>query len=81
TALYYQVVQCYSPHIIAEQLFGHTHYDEFALYYHSNVKNTDSAVLTTLIGPSITPYTDLNPGSWSVFDPETYVADMSKAAT
>jgi sphingomyelin phosphodiesterase len=26
--LYYQAIQSYSPHVIAEKFFGHTHYDE-----------------------------------------------------
>ncbi|CAO3568458.1 unnamed protein product [Mortierella alpina] len=90
SALYYQVVQRYSPHVIAEQFFGHTHYDEFALYYGPGAKSTQNAISTAWIGPSVTPYTDINPGfrvykvdtqSWNVFDSETYVADLSQAAT
>ncbi|KAF9085424.1 hypothetical protein BGX23_009673 [Mortierella sp. AD031] len=89
SSLYYQVVQRYSPHVIAEQFFGHTHYDEFALYYGPGAKNTQNAISTAWIGPSVTPYTDINPGfriykvdtkSWNVFDSETYVADMNQAA-
>ncbi|KAF9917474.1 hypothetical protein BX616_000874, partial [Lobosporangium transversale] len=89
SALYYQVVQRYSPHVIAEQFFGHTHYDEFALYYGPGAKNTHNAISTGWIGPSVTPYTDLNPGfrvykvdskSWNVFDSQTYIADLDQAA-
>ncbi|KAF9171778.1 hypothetical protein BGX21_006795 [Mortierella sp. AD011] len=90
SALYYQVVQRYSPHVIAEQFFGHTHRDEFALYYSSSSKNAQNAIATGWIGPSVTPFTDLNPGfriykvdtkSWNVFDSQTYIADLDKAAT
>ncbi|KAG0355265.1 Metallo-dependent phosphatase-like protein [Gamsiella multidivaricata] len=90
SALYYQVVQRYSPHVIAEQFFGHTHYDEFALYYGPGAKSTQNAISTAWIGPSVTPYTDLNPGfrvykvdtkSWNVFDAQTYVADLNQAAS
>ncbi|KAG0042518.1 hypothetical protein BGZ83_000362 [Gryganskiella cystojenkinii] len=90
SALYYQVVQRYSPHVIAEQFFGHTHYDEFALYYGPGAKSSQNAIATAWIGPSVTPYTDLNPGyrvykvdskSWNVFDSQTYVADLSQAAS
>ncbi|KAF9934771.1 hypothetical protein FBU30_000065 [Linnemannia zychae] len=90
SALYYQVVQRYSPHVIAEQFFGHTHYDEFALFYDSATKNAASAISTAWIGPSVTPYTGLNPGfriykvdtgNWNVYDAETYVADLSQAKT
>ncbi|KAG0380984.1 hypothetical protein BGX24_001693 [Mortierella sp. AD032] len=90
SALYYQVVQRYSPHVIAEQFFGHTHYDEFALFYNSATKNAQSAVSTAWIGPSVTPYTDLNPGfriykvdtgSWNVYDAETYISNLDQAKT
>ncbi|GJJ79057.1 sphingomyelin phosphodiesterase [Entomortierella parvispora] len=90
SALYYQVVQRYSPHVIAEQFFGHTHYDEFALYYGPGAQSSQNALATAWIGPSVTPYTDLNPGfriykvdngSWNVFESETYTADLSQAAT
>ncbi|KAI7820917.1 Metallo-dependent phosphatase-like protein [Gamsiella multidivaricata] len=90
SALYYQAVQRYSPHVIAEQFFGHTHYDEFALYYGPGAKNTQNAIATGWIGPSVTPYTDLNPGfrvykvdtkSWNVFDAQTYIADLNQAAS
>ncbi|KAK3815473.1 MAG: Metallo-dependent phosphatase-like protein [Benniella sp.] len=89
SALYYQVIQRYSPHVIAEQFFGHTHYDEFALYYGPGAKSTQSAISTGWIGPSVAPYTNINPGfriykvdtkSWNVFDSETYIADLEKAA-
>ncbi|KAF9317855.1 hypothetical protein BG003_000251 [Podila horticola] len=90
SALYYQVVQRYSPHVIAEQFFGHTHYDEFALYYGPGAKSAQNAIATAWIGPSVTPYTNLNPGfrvykvdtkSWNVFDSLTYIADLNQAAS
>ncbi|KAF9584348.1 hypothetical protein BGW38_006781 [Lunasporangiospora selenospora] len=88
SAQYYQVIQRYSPHVIAEQFYGHSHYDEFALFYSSSSKNAQSALSTAWIGPSVTPYTDINPGfrvykvdtkSWNVFDSETYIADLNQA--
>ncbi|KAF9153209.1 hypothetical protein BG015_003858 [Linnemannia schmuckeri] len=90
STFYYQVVQRYSPHVIAEQFFGHTHYDEFALFYSSSVKNAASAISTAWIGPSVTPYTELNPefriykvdtGNWNIYDAETYVADLNQAVS
>ncbi|KAG0098132.1 hypothetical protein BGZ93_001055 [Podila epicladia] len=90
SALYYQVVQRYSPHVIAEQFFGHTHYDEFALYYGPGAKSAQNALATAWIGPSVTPYTNLNPGfrvykvdtkSWNIFDSLTYIADLNQAAS
>ncbi|KAG0005914.1 hypothetical protein BGZ79_000608 [Entomortierella chlamydospora] len=90
SALYYQVVARYSPHVIAEQFFGHSHYDEFALYYDSDEKTDQSAIATAWIGPSVTPYVDLNPGfriykvddgSWNIFESFTYIANLSLAST
>ncbi|KAF8932260.1 Metallo-dependent phosphatase-like protein [Dissophora ornata] len=89
SALYYQVVQRYSPHVIAEQFFGHSHMDEFALFYNSTTKNSQTVVSTSWIGPSVTPFTNLNPGfrvykvdtgNWNVYDSLTYVADLSQAS-
>ncbi|KAG0276653.1 hypothetical protein BGZ95_007245 [Linnemannia exigua] len=90
SSLYRQVVQRYSPHVIAEQFFGHSHYDEFSLTYGPGAKSAQNAVSTAWIGPSVTPYTDLNPAfrvykvdtkSWNVFDSLTYVADLDKSAS
>ncbi|KAF9144248.1 hypothetical protein BGX30_013426 [Mortierella sp. GBA39] len=88
--LYYQAVQRYSPHVIAEQFFGHSHFDEFALTYGPGAKTAQNAIATSWIGPSTTTYTNLNPGfrtykvdtkSWNIFDSQTYVADMNLAST
>ncbi|KAF9543678.1 hypothetical protein EC957_000533 [Mortierella hygrophila] len=91
--LYYQVVLRYSPHVIAEQFFGHSHVDDFAIYYeHGNeagVKNARTAVGMGWTGPSVTPYKNLNPGfrmykidtsSWNVFESVTYIANLDQAA-
>ncbi|KAG0024444.1 hypothetical protein BGZ81_007716 [Podila clonocystis] len=85
---YNEVIQRYSPHVVAEQFFGHKHYDDFALYYGPDgVKSAANAIATAWIGPSVTTLTNLNPGfrvykvdtkSWNVFDSLTYVADISK---
>ncbi|KAF9345547.1 hypothetical protein BGX26_003012, partial [Mortierella sp. AD094] len=62
----------------------------FALYYGPGAKNTQNAISTAWIGPSVTPYTNLNPGfrvykvdtkSWNIFDSQTYVANLDQAAT
>ncbi|KAG0220411.1 hypothetical protein BGX33_000086 [Mortierella sp. NVP41] len=97
--LYYQVVQRYSPHVIAEQFFGHSHLDEFALYYGTSPKTSgavpldktaQNAISTAWTGPSVAPFTTINPGfrvykvdtkSWNVFESLTYIADLDQAAT
>lgn len=40
--------------------FGHTHFDEFELFY--DTEDLGRAVGVAYIGPSVTPYYDLNPG-------------------
>ncbi|KAK3837370.1 MAG: Metallo-dependent phosphatase-like protein [Linnemannia gamsii] len=94
--LYHQIVLRYSPHVIAEQFFGHSHRDEFAIYYggkedgnEAGVKNARTAMATAWTGPSVTPYRNVNPGfrmykvdtgSWNVFDSITYIANLDQAA-
>ncbi|KAF9167264.1 hypothetical protein DFQ26_005223 [Actinomortierella ambigua] len=87
---YHQVIQRYSPHVVAEQFFGHTHNDEFELFYNSNTKNAANAISTAWIGPSASPFTDLNPGfrlykvdtkTWNVYDSSTYIANLQNAAS
>ncbi|KAG0348717.1 hypothetical protein BG004_004431 [Podila humilis] len=87
---YNEVIQRYSPHVIAEQFFGHKHYDDFSLYYRSGEDRTaNTAISTAYVGPSVTPLNGLNPGfrvykvdtkSWNVFDSLTYIANLTKAA-
>jgi hypothetical protein len=37
TNLFYQIIERYSPHVIANVFFGHTHEDQFMIYYANNV--------------------------------------------
>ena len=79
TNLFYQIVTRYS-HTIAAMFFGHTHEDEFAVYYHNTNGNsssvsrkTEDAVAISFISPSITPLTNMNPGIRVLeVDSETY---------
>lgn len=45
---------------ITAQFFGHTHYDEYELFY--DTQDLGRANNIAFIGPSVTPYYDLNPG-------------------
>lgn len=45
---------------ITAQFFGHTHFDEFELFY--DTQNLGRPVGIAYVGPSVTPYYDLNPG-------------------
>jgi hypothetical protein len=64
TDLFYQIIDCYSPHVIANIFFGHTHEDQIMVYYANNGtdRSAGNALITGWIGPSVTPLNDLNPG-------------------
>ena len=86
--LFYQIVDRYSPHVIANIFFGHTHEDEFMIYYSNNgtSQTTPNALATAWIGPSVTPLTNLNSGyrmyvvdtgDFNIYEASTYYADVS----
>ncbi|KAK3847625.1 MAG: Metallo-dependent phosphatase-like protein [Linnemannia gamsii] len=89
--LYHQVIQRYSPHVVAEQFFGHSHTDEFSIYYGAGGdKTAKNAIATAWTAPSVAPFTNINPGfrtykvdtgSWNVFESVTYIANLDQAAT
>jgi sphingomyelin phosphodiesterase len=56
---YYKIISRYENTITA-QFFGHTHYDEFEIFY--DQLDMSRANNIAYIGPSVTPYYDLNPG-------------------
>ncbi|KAI4138975.1 MAG: hypothetical protein L6R39_006524 [Caloplaca ligustica] len=89
TDLFYQIVDRYSPHVIANVFFGHTHEDEFMIYYANNgtVNSSANALTTGWIGPSVTPLTNLNSGfrmyevdtaSFDIYDAYTWYANVSE---
>ncbi|XP_058792159.1 sphingomyelin phosphodiesterase-like isoform X2 [Phymastichus coffea] len=55
---YYDIINRYEGTIMA-QFFGHTHYDEFEVFY--DTKNLKRAVNVGYISPSITPWENVNP--------------------
>lgn len=89
TNLFYQIVDRYSPHVIANIFFGHTHEDEFMIYYANNgtLQNTDTALTTGWIVPSITPATNLNSafrlyevdtGDFNIYNAYTFFSNVSE---
>jgi hypothetical protein len=89
TDLFYQIVARYSPHVIAAIFFGHTHEDQFMIYYSNNGTTRDASHAQTVgwIGPSLTPLTNVNAGyrtyevdtgDFSVYNAYTYYTDVSK---
>lgn len=86
---YYSIINRYENTITA-QFFGHTHYDEFEVFY--DKEDMSRAVNIAYIGPSVTPYYDLNPGyriyyidgdhdktTRAVVDHETWVMNLEEA--
>ncbi|KAI4124240.1 MAG: hypothetical protein LQ338_004919 [Usnochroma carphineum] len=82
TDLFCQIVDRYSPHVIANIFFGHTHEDEFMIFYKNNgTRNSSADALTTAwIGPSVTPLTNLNSG-FRVYEVDTATFDVYEAYT
>ncbi|RZF32884.1 hypothetical protein LSTR_LSTR004275 [Laodelphax striatellus] len=86
---YYTIINRYESTVTA-QFFGHTHFDEFELFYDS--QDLGRAVSIAYVGPSVTPYNDLNPGyriyfidgdheqtTRTVIDHETWVMNLKEA--
>lgn len=61
---FYQIVERYSPHVIAGVFFGHTHEDQAFIYYSNNgtIQSAENAIANAWVGPSLTPLTNLNSG-------------------
>ncbi|XP_063289377.1 sphingomyelin phosphodiesterase [Pelobates fuscus] len=86
---YYRIVNRYESTISA-QFFGHTHLDEFEIFYDEETLTRPLSV--AFIAPSITTYVNLNPGyrvylidgeypasSHMVLDHETYILNLTQA--
>ena len=59
---------------ITGQFFGHTHYDELEIFYDAD-SDFQRPVSVAYIGPSVTPFTSLNPGY------RVYVVDGNYSAS
>ncbi|KZT52161.1 Metallo-dependent phosphatase [Calocera cornea HHB12733] len=88
TNLFYQIVDRYSPHVVAAIFFGHTHEDQFQIFYANNATNASaaSAAAVAWIAPSITPLTNLNSGfrmyevdgkTFDILDAHTWYTNVS----
>ncbi|KAF8204403.1 Metallo-dependent phosphatase [Mycena galopus ATCC 62051] len=88
TDLFYQIVDRYSPHVIANIFFGHTHEDQASIFYANNGTNisAENALVTSWIGPSITPGSRINSGfrmyevdssTFDILDAYTWRSDVS----
>lgn len=92
TNLFYQIVDRYSPHVIANIFFGHTHEDQIMIYYANNgtVQNAALAQTTGWMGPSLVPGTNMNSGyrmyevdtgNFEIFEAHTFYADVNTFAS
>ncbi|XP_053564816.1 sphingomyelin phosphodiesterase [Bombina bombina] len=86
---YYKIVNRYESTITA-QFFGHTHLDEFEIFYDEETLSRPLSV--AFIAPSVTTFINLNPGfrvyqvdgeypesSHMVLDHETYILNLTEA--
>ncbi|KAL6304766.1 Metallo-dependent phosphatase [Sparassis latifolia] len=82
TNLFYQIVDRYSPHVIAAIFFGHTHEDQFEIFYANNGTNmsVETAQTVAWICPSLTPLTNLNSG-FRVYEVDSATFDIVNAYT
>jgi len=82
TNLFYQIVDRFSPHVIANIFWGHTHEDELSIFYANNgtVQSAANALAVSWIGPSITPLTNLNSG-FRVYEVDSSTFDIVDAHT
>lgn len=60
TAISFSVALFSYESTITAQFFGHTHYDEFQMFY--DTSDLGRALSIAYVGPSVSPYYDLNPG-------------------
>ncbi|QNP96369.1 Putative sphingomyelin phosphodiesterase asm-3 [Yarrowia lipolytica] len=66
-----QVIRRFSPHVIAATFFGHTHADQFNLFYEKdNVWTEESALAVGWITQSVTPVDLYNP-AWRYYEVDT----------
>ncbi|KAJ7110353.1 Metallo-dependent phosphatase [Mycena crocata] len=82
TDLFYQIVDRFSPHVIANIFFGHTHEDQASIFYANNATeiNAGNALTTSWMGPSITPLTNLNSG-FRMYEVDSATFDIMDAYT
>ncbi|KAK7962496.1 uncharacterized protein PG986_003321 [Apiospora aurea] len=86
--LLYQIIERYSPHVVANVFFGHTHEDQAFVYYAQNGtggRAAETAIASAWVGPSLTPLTNLNSGyrlyevdtgTWDIHEAYTFYADV-----
>ncbi|KAJ3502823.1 hypothetical protein NLJ89_g8715 [Agrocybe chaxingu] len=88
TITVYQIVDRYSPHVIANIFFGHTHEDQMNIFYTNNATEmiSEAATAVSWACPSLTPNNNLNSGfrvyevdsaTFEIMDAHTWKSDVS----
>lgn len=82
TNFFYQIVDRYSPHVIANIFYGHTHEDEFSIFYADNatIMSAETAQTVSWMAPSLTPLTNLNSG-FRMYEIDSATFDVLDAYT
>jgi len=80
--LFYQIVDRFSPHVIANILFGHTHQDQLSIFYANNATDISAgtALTTSWMCPSVTPLANLNSG-FRMYEVDSATFDIVDAHT
>jgi 3',5'-cyclic AMP phosphodiesterase CpdA len=90
--LFYQIVDRYSPHVIANIFFGHSHADQMSIYYSQNGTNqtAPNALVPAWVAPSVSPlqghspawrFYEVDTGDFNIYDAYTFTADASTFPT
>lgn len=71
--VFYQILERFSPHVVAGIFFGHTHRDEFQILYNYNatIKVEENALNIAFLDESVTPFRDHNPG-WRYYEVDAH---------
>lgn len=89
TDLFYQIVERYSPHVIANIFFGHSHADQMSIFYSNNgtEQTIENALTPAWIAPSISPgagrnsawrFYEVDTGDFNIYDAYTFITDVEK---
>ncbi|KAG2359621.1 sphingomyelin phosphodiesterase [Suillus spraguei] len=75
-------VDRFSPHVIANIFWGHTHQDQLSIFYANNGTNmsAETAQMVSWIGPSVTPLSNLNSG-FRVYEVDSATFEVIEAYT
>ncbi|KAG5366794.1 Sphingomyelin phosphodiesterase 2 [Yarrowia sp. B02] len=79
TEVFRLVIRRFSPHVIAANFFGHTHADQFNVFYEeNNVWTEESAISVGWIVQSVTPVDKFNP-AWRYYEVDTKTFEIMES--